>query len=91
MSATTTTLELEMNTDMSAARFPIWMALSIFSAVALAAVTSTSEKSERESDDKWVLSVCIISMSLSFIATAAYLFGRSLFVGQKPEAVMVRA
>jgi hypothetical protein len=83
-------LELDLNMDMSAQRFPVWMALSVFSAVCLAAVTTTVDKDERGTADRWVLSVTCISMILSFVGVAMYLFSRGLFVGQAPEAGMVR-
>jgi hypothetical protein len=85
-----TRVELDLNLDMSAKRFPVWMALSIFSAVCLASVTTTVDKDRRDAGDRWVLSVTCISMSLSFIATVMYLISRGLFVGQMPEAAMVR-
>lgn len=84
-----TRVEMEINMDLSAKRFPVWMALSVFSAVCLASVTTTVTKSNRDAGDKWVLSVCCISMALSFIATVMYLISRGLFVGQVPEMGMV--
>jgi hypothetical protein len=87
----TTRVELDLNTDMSAKRFPIWISLSVFSAVCLAAVTTTVDKADRDSGDKWVLAVMCISMSLSFVAVGMYLLSRSMFVGQAAEAGMVSA
>lgn len=87
--ASVTTIEL--NTEYKQAhRFPGWIALSVFSAVCLAAVQSGLNKSNRATNDKWVLTVTIISMSVSFLAVVAYLIGRSMFVGQMPEVIMVR-
>jgi hypothetical protein len=88
--ATTTTIEL--NTDyQSAERFPAWMALSVFSAVCLAAFNSQQNPNDRTSADKWVLSATILSMCFSFFACLAYLAVRHLFVATIPEICFVRS
>lgn len=76
-------------------RFPAWLALSIFSAVCLAATEterSAAGGGDRSSADKWVLSVEILSMSFAFFACLAYLFEslRERFVAKIPEISFVR-
>lgn len=88
---TSTTASIELNLDyQSAHRFPAWMALAVFSAVCLAAVNSQQTAGNRSAGDKWVLSVTIISMCVSFLAVVAYLMVRHLFVAQIPEYIVVR-
>ena len=82
--------QIELNTDyQNAERFPAWMALSVFSAVCLAAVNSRQTTSSRDSADKWVLSVTVLSMILSFGAVIMYLMMRSVFVGEITEVALV--
>jgi hypothetical protein len=82
---------IELNTEyQSAERFPAWMALSVFSAVCLAAVNAQQNPSNRDAGDKWVLSVTILSMCFSFFACLAYLAIRHLFVATIPEIGFVR-
>lgn len=84
--------EVEINTEYrTAVRFPAWMILSVFSAVALAALAARIKSDERGSDAKWAMAVASISMCVGLLATAAYLFIRGIFVGQIPEAIMVRS
>jgi hypothetical protein len=79
---------IEMNTEYhSAHRFPAWMALTIFSAVCLAAIASDTV--HRDAAEKWTLAVTCLSMILSFLAVCAYLFMRGPFVGQIPEAAIL--
>jgi ABC-type multidrug transport system permease subunit len=86
--ASTTTIEL--NTDyQSAERFPAWMALSVFSAVCLAAFNSQSNADARTAADKWVFSATILSMCFSFFSCLAYLAVRHLFVATIPEICFV--
>ena len=82
-----TTVTLEINTDVSnAARFPAWMALTVFSIVCLAALQSRAGLfSADAAGEKWALAVCLMSMIFSFMAVVAYLVARGLFVGQLPE------
>jgi len=90
-STTSTTTTIELQTDYhNAIRFPMWMSLLAFSAVCLAAVTAKySYKQDRQADVKWTMSVTIISLCLSFLATAMYLVCRAVFVGQIFEMGMV--
>lgn len=86
-----TTTTIELNTEyQSAERFPAWMALSVFSAVCLAAVNAQQNPENRDAADKWVLSVTILSMCFSFFACLAYLAIRHLFVATIPEIGFVR-
>lgn len=66
------------------------MALSVFSAVCLAAVNAVQDPNDRDSADKWVLSVTVLSMCFSFFACLAYLAARHLFVAALPEMIFVR-
>lgn len=84
------TFSVDINTDYqspTAVRFPVWIAMFVFSTVCLAATASTLK--DRGSWENWVLSVTILSMILSFAAVAAYLFSRSIFVGQHPEGILI--
>lgn len=83
---------LQVNYDyQNAQRFPAWMALSVFSAVCLAAANSQQKITGREAADKWVLAVTIVSMTFSFISVLAYLFVRHLYVANLPEMGVVRS
>ena len=83
-------LSVEVNTDVSHAhRFPAWMALAVFSAVCLAALTSTTSSSGRDSAETWSLAVLCISLILSTLAVLAYLLMRAPFVSQLPEFVVL--
>lgn len=86
MSASTVSVELNYDYQ-SAHRFPAWLALSVFSAVCLAAVATQVDS--RGGAEKWVLSVTIVSMILSFLAVVAYLVMRAPFVGQLPEGALL--
>jgi hypothetical protein len=73
---------IEVDTEYKTAhRFPAWVALSVFSAICLAA---TSE-SKSTSQQKYVLSVTIISMCLAFFSACFYLLARKQFVGTQLE------
>ena len=83
--------EVEINTEYrTAVRFPAWMTLTVFSIVALVSLSARVKAEERGSEEKWALAVISISMCIGGLATMAYLFIRGIFVGQLPEAVMVR-
>jgi hypothetical protein len=83
--------QVEINTDyQNAERFPAWIALSVFSAVCLAAVNSRASNTARTAADKWVLSVVCLSMILSIVAVGMYLMMRSVFVGEMFEMGLVR-
>jgi hypothetical protein len=91
MQAPGATTTIEINTDyQNAERFPAWMALSVFSAVCLAAFDSQQSADNRSSAEKWVLSALILSMCFSFFACLAYLAARHLFVAALPEMIFVR-
>ena len=81
------TVTLEINTDYSeAARFPAWVALTVFSIVCLAALESRKGLFSADSaGEKWALAVFLMSMIFSFLAVVAYLMMRAIFVGQLPE------
>jgi hypothetical protein len=82
--------QIELNTDyQNAERFPAWMALTVFSAVCLAAIISRQTAGARNAADKWVLSVACLSMILSLLAVAMYLTMRSVFVGEITEVALV--
>jgi hypothetical protein len=87
------TVQVELNLDYeSAHRFPGWLSLSAFSAICLAALQSQNVDFDADQSGKaWVLSVCIISMVLSFVAVLLYLCCRGAFVGQIPEVAIVSA
>lgn len=77
-------MTVDVNTDIHQAyRFPAWVALFVFSAVCLAAITSTTE--DRTGREKWVVAVSCISMILAFCASLSYLFVRPKFVGKSIE------
>ena len=64
------------------------MALSVFSAVCVAAISSKgSETNGDATPEHWSLAVAIISLILSFAAVVAYIATglRAMFVGQRPE------
>ena len=89
--SSTHSFEVEMNTEYrTAVRFPAWMVLAVFSAVALAALSARIDKDERGADAKWALAVIILSMIFGTLGNLGYLFVRGIFVGQLPEAVLVR-
>lgn len=76
-------------------RFPAWLALTLFSAVCLAATETekfAGTGGDRSAADKWVLSVEILSMSVAFSSCVAYLFEslRERFVSKIPEISFVR-
>ena len=90
--SSTHSFEVEMNTEYrTAVRFPAWMVLAVFSAVALAALSARIDKDERGADAKWALAVIILSMIFGTLGNLGYLFVRGIFVGQLPEAVLVRS
>jgi hypothetical protein len=81
---------IEMNTDyQSAIRFPAWMSLSIFSTICVIAICTKVPSEDRTGEMKWTLAVAVLSMVMAFLAVLAYLFCRSLYVAQTPEAGMV--
>lgn len=65
-------------------RLPGWASLTIFSIVVLAAMNSRGYSTGAE---KWVIALSSISLTFSFLATAAYLIpdARHMFIGEKPE------
>jgi len=84
------TVEVEYNTDtQNAHRFPVWMALCVFSVISLIAACTTINKDDRGTAEKWVISVTAISLGFSFIAVLLYLFMRGVFVGQVFESGIV--
>jgi hypothetical protein len=86
-----TTVQFDVNTDLSPERFPAWMALSVFSIICITAQTAKSNENEsNNSQEKWTLAVLSLSLILSFLSVLAYLFGRGLYVNQTPEFAMVR-
>jgi hypothetical protein len=88
----THSFEVELNTEYrTAVRFPAWMVLSVFSAVALAAVASRFKKDDRGADVRWALAVTTLSMIFGLFGNLGYLFVRGIFVGQLPEMVLVSA
>jgi len=83
-------MTVELNTDYSnAQRFPMWMALCVFSVICLAALESRKGIFNADtSGEKWVTAVAIMSMLLAFIAVIFYLVMRVVFVGQLPEVIL---
>ena len=78
-------ISVDVNTDMhQARRFPVWIALFVFSAVCLAAITSTTEEG-RNSKENWVTGASCMSMLVALLASGAYLFIRPHFVGKALE------
>lgn len=78
-------LTIDVNTDIHQAyRFPAWVALFVFSAICLAAVTSTTEDG-RNGKENWVVASSCISMIVAFSASLSYLFVRPKFVGKAIE------
>lgn len=91
MSSDESNSPIQINYDyQNAQRFPAWMALSVFSAICLAAVNAQQQITGRNKADKWVLSVTIVSMILSFCSVLAYLCIRHLYVANIPEMALVR-
>lgn len=75
-------------TQLNAARFPGWMALTVFSAICLAALNAQTV--DRQPAEKWVLAATIISMTISLASVSGYLCWRHLYVGLLPEMIVVR-
>lgn len=88
----TTTLTVQLHTDMSAAqRFPAWLLLTVSSVICVIALQSRRGIFDVDGPgEAWVLSVGIISFFFSLAAVIMYLCFRAVFVGAIPEAVMVR-
>ena len=86
----TSSFEIEINTEYrTAVRFPAWMVLSVFSAVALISLAARVKADERGSEERWAMAVTSLSLIVGLLGTAGYLFIRGIYVGQLPEAVMV--
>ena len=87
----TTTLTVQLNTDMTAAqRFPAWLLLTVTSAICVIALQSRRGIFDVDGPgEAWVLSVGIISFFFSLASVIMYLCFRGVFVGAIPEAVMV--
>mmetsp|Transcript_23724 Transcript_23724/g.49253 ORF Transcript_23724/g.49253 Transcript_23724/m.49253 type:complete len:321 (-) Transcript_23724:225-1187(-) len=80
---------VQVNMDyQSHERFPAWIALSVFSAICLAAFCSEIESKFRESEEKWCLAVYCISMIMAIFASVGYLLVRGIFVGTLFEIAM---
>lgn len=71
--------EFQINTEyQSAQRFPAWIALTVFSAICVAA-TESQLPSPATAAHKWVLAVCCISLIFGFFSSLLYLTARHLF------------
>jgi hypothetical protein len=79
----TTTLTVQLNTDMSAAhRFPAWLLLTVSSVICIIALQSRRGIFDVDGPgEAWVLSVGIISFFFSLVAVVMYLCFRMVFVG----------
>jgi hypothetical protein len=88
----TTTISVQLNTDMTAAqRFPAWLMLMVSSIICIIALQSRRGLFDVDGPgEAWVLSVGCISFVFSLAAVVMYLCFRTVFVGNIPEAVMVR-
>ena len=84
-------ISIEVNTDYQGAiRFPAWICLAVFSGVCLVAASTELDSEDRGSEERWTMTVSAISMSVSIVATLAYLFVRGIFLGTPiAEGVMV--
>jgi hypothetical protein len=71
----------------NAHRFPAWMALTVFSAVCIAALDSRRDIFNAE--DTWPFVVACLSLVLGFGSVVGYLMYRPVFVGQLAEIVVV--
>ena len=74
----------EQNIHRRARRLPAWVALTIFSIVVLAAMSSRGFATAAE---KWAIAVASISVTFSLFATVAYFvpYARDKIVGEVPE------
>jgi hypothetical protein len=88
-----TTVQFNLNTDLSAERFPAWIALMTFSIICLTAETSRRDADkglDNTSKNNWVLAVLSISLILSVVSVVAYLVARMYYVNQQAEMGVVR-
>lgn len=68
-------------------RFRLWYALTVFSAISL--IGLSTETQEWRIEEKWVLTVAILSLLLSSLASLAHIRLRVNFVGLPLEGVLV--
>jgi len=81
--------QFQINTEYhSAQRFPAWIALTVFSAICVAA-TESQLSSPSTAARKWVLAVCCISLIFGFFSSALYLTARHLFAATPFETGVV--
>jgi hypothetical protein len=73
---------------MNSERFQLWTALTCFSLINL--ISHNAELTEdREREDRWVLSVSAISMTMGFLACLSHLIWKDEFSGSKIEGLFV--
>jgi hypothetical protein len=75
-------------TTTNAVRFPAWVGLLIFSSISLISTLAHGHKMDNAL--KWTLVVTTLSTVLGVVSVFGYLFSRGIFMGQLPEAVLVR-
>ena len=71
-------------------RFRLWYALTVFSAVCLIALSTETDAKGWQAEEKWVLSVTILSLVLGSLASLAHIGMRENFVGMPIEGLSVR-
>jgi hypothetical protein len=70
-------------------RFHLWYALTVFSAVSLIALSTETESKEWRVEEKWVLSVTLMSMVLGSLASLAHIRFQEGLVGMPIEGIVV--
>jgi hypothetical protein len=70
-------------------RFPLWYALTVFSAVTVIALTTETDTTTWEVEEQWILSVTLLSLLVSCVACLAHIAVRPKFVGMPAEGFLV--
>jgi hypothetical protein len=74
--------------ESSPVRFPAWVGLLIFSAIAL--IASLTLGHPMDGPLKWTIVLTTLSTVFAIVSVFGYLFSRGIFMGQLPETVLVR-
>ncbi|CAB9509469.1 expressed unknown protein [Seminavis robusta] len=69
-------------------RFSWWCALTIFSAVTLIALTTETDTKQWQAEEKWILSVSVLSLLVSGVACVAHV-NHPAFVGMPLEGLLL--
>ena len=71
-------------------RFPLWYALTVFSAVSLISLCTETNPKEWFAEEKFLLFVTVFSLMISSVACMGNIVKRENFVGQPLEGLWVR-